>query len=93
MQNIQDLMRSSEAVFVDVRSEMEFDMEHIKGAKNIPLEEVLSRKDEIDSLGRPLIFYCRSGNRSGMAVSLLKQAGLNDIYNGGGIDIVKMILS
>jgi phage shock protein E len=33
----------------------------------------------------PIVVYCRSGNRSGMAMSLLKQAGLSEVYNGGGL--------
>jgi phage shock protein E len=35
---------------------------------------------------KPIIAYCRSGNRSGMAVSMLKQAGITDVINGGGLD-------
>jgi phage shock protein E len=33
----------------------------------------------------PIVAYCRSGARSGMAVSLLKQSGINEVYNGGGL--------
>ncbi|MFM6915907.1 MAG: rhodanese-like domain-containing protein [Aquirufa sp.] len=33
----------------------------------------------------PIVVYCRSGNRSGMAQMLLKQAGLTEVYNGGGL--------
>ena len=92
MQTIQDIIHEPGASFIDVRSEMEFDTDHIAGAINIPLELVLSKKDEIASLPRPLVLYCRSGNRSGMAVSLLKQAGLSDLYNGGGIELLRMML-
>jgi len=31
------------------------------------------------------VVYCRSGNRSGMAMNLLKQAGVSEVYNGGGL--------
>jgi phage shock protein E len=31
----------------------------------------------------PIVAYCRSGARSGMAVSLLKQSGINEVINGG----------
>jgi phage shock protein E len=33
----------------------------------------------------PIVVYCRSGNRSGMAMNLLKQAGLTEVFNGGGL--------
>ena len=35
---------------------------------------------------KPIIAYCRSGNKSGMAVSMLKQAGITDAVNGGGLE-------
>jgi len=34
----------------------------------------------------PIVLYCRSGNRSGMAMGLLKQAGLIDVYNEGALE-------
>jgi phage shock protein E len=34
---------------------------------------------------KPIVVYCRSGNRSGMAVNILGQNGVNEVYNGGGI--------
>ena len=33
----------------------------------------------------PIVAYCRSGSRSGIAVSILKQRGINEVYNGGGL--------
>jgi phage shock protein E len=34
--------------------------------------------------------YCLSGARSGVAVSLLKQTGIAEVYNAGGIgDILR----
>ncbi len=38
---------------------------------------------------KPLLLYCRTGNRSGMAVSILKQHGINDAINAGGLVDVK----
>jgi phage shock protein E len=35
---------------------------------------------------KPIIAYCRSGNRSGIAVSMLKQACIVDVMNGGALD-------
>lgn len=71
---------------VDVRSPQEFAGEHFPGAINIPLEEVQEKVNDFKEIPKPIIAYCRSGNRSGMAVSMLKQAGITDAVNGGGLD-------
>lgn len=83
----------SNGTFVDVRSPQEFQADHIYKALNIPLEQVANRIDEFKQMATPIIAYCRSGNRSGMAVSILKQNGIDNVFNGGGIDEVKQKLS
>ena len=74
------------ATIVDVRTPDEFAGQHIPGAINIPLDEVAQRINELKELPKPIIAYCRSGNRSGMAVAILKQNGIAEAVNGGGID-------
>lgn len=77
----------ADATIVDVRTPEEFAGGAIEGAINIPLSELSERKHEIKELGNsPVIFYCRSGNRSGAAVSLLEKQGYYKVYNGGSID-------
>ncbi len=73
------------ATILDVRTPEEFAGSHYPGAINIPLNELPQRLDEIKEMKQPIVAYCRSGNRSGMAVSILKQNGLTDVYNGGGL--------
>lgn len=73
------------ATVVDVRTPEEFNGEHFAGAINIPLNEIQTRLDEFKSMQQPIVLYCRSGNRSGMATSLLKQHGISEVYNGGGL--------
>ncbi|MFT3747433.1 MAG: rhodanese-like domain-containing protein [Agriterribacter sp.] len=70
------------AVIVDVRTAAEFRSGHIKGAINIPLDEVKSRAAELKKKDKPVITCCRSGNRSGIAKSMLALAGV-ECYNGG----------
>ena len=71
---------------VDVRSPQEFEGEHFPGAINIPLEQVQQKVNNFKEMPKPIIAYCRSGNKSGMAVSMLKQAGITDAVNGGGLE-------
>jgi len=93
MNTIKELVKNPSTILVDVRSPWEFEMDHIPGAKNIPLEDVLYNVDEFKSFKSPVVLYCRSGNRSGMAVSILKQNGVTEVYNGGGLDDVQILLN
>ena len=71
---------------VDVRSPQEFKVEHFQSANNIPLEQVSQKVNDLKEMPNPIIAYCFSSNRSGMAVSVLKQAGITDAVNGGGLE-------
>lgn len=71
------------AVILDVRTKEEYNDGHIKGSKNIALQSLNTKIDEIKKWNKPIIACCRSGMRSAQATSILKQ---NDIecINGGG---------
>ena len=91
---LKEIVKNATTKFVDVRSEMEFKMGHIKGAVNIPLDQFQHRYVEIKGLGQdPVVFYCRSGNRSGQAVTYLRQRGFDNIYNGGAMEDVQYSLN
>ena len=68
------------ALIVDVRTPGEFNSGHIKGSINIPLGTIQSKTAELKK-----ITCCRSGNRSGMAKSMLEGAGIT-CFNGGAWD-------
>ena len=70
------------AVIVDVRTPDEFNAGHIKGSKNIPLQTLQNRWEELRDLNKPVITVCQSGMRSGNARSFLEQKGLK-VINGG----------
>ena len=82
---IDEILKSGNYALVDVREPMELMMDgEIEGANNIPMGELESRKDEVLNLGKPVVVFCRSGNRSAKALEYLTQQGLKDGYNGGG---------
>ena len=83
--SLADVLQSGNYALIDVREPMELEMDgNIEGATNIPLGEVEDRKEEILSIEKPVILFCRSGNRSGKALEFLNAQGLKDGYNGGG---------
>lgn len=61
-----------EAQWIDVRSTSEFAAGHVRGAVNIPLEELETRLDDI-SHERAVLLICQSGKRAAMAADLLEQ--------------------
>lgn len=83
--SLADVLQAGNYALIDVREPMELEMDgNIEGAVNIPLGEVEDRKDEILSIEKPVVLFCRSGNRSGKALEYLNSQGLQDGYNGGG---------
>ena len=76
------------AVIVDVRTPGEFKSGHIKGALNIPVDQIRGQSAELKKKGKPVITCCRSGSRSGMAKSILDSAGI-ECYNGGAWDSLR----
>ena len=66
------------AQLVDVRADHEWETGHLPGAVHIPLAELPQHLEEIDK-DRPVIFYCRGGNRSSMATAALAEAGYDAV--------------
>mgnify|MGYP001581186508 FL=1 len=79
------------ALFIDVRSEMEFlFVGHPVGAIMIPWNDgpeweinphFVAHVKKAASVDRPIILICRSGNRSKDAGAALEQAGFSEVYN------------
>jgi rhodanese-related sulfurtransferase len=72
------------ATLVDVRRPYEFEGGHLPGAVNIEMNELARHSEEIPR-NRPVVFYCRSGNRSSMAVDAFREAGYDAHNIDGGI--------
>jgi len=68
---------------IDVRTPAEFAEGHLAGALNVPLQDLARQLGKIKR-NQPVMLYCRSGNRSGMALQQLRSAGYADLYNLGG---------
>ncbi|RXK47632.1 rhodanese-like domain-containing protein [Aquirufa rosea] len=82
---MQELINNPKTSVVDVREVGEYMQGHYEGAINIPLGTIPNQIDKFKSMEGPIIVYCRSGNRSGMAQNILKQMGIPEVYNGGGL--------
>lgn len=81
-ENVKDFTDRN-AVIIDVRTVGEFQQGHIKNSKNIPLNILSTKINEIKKLNKPVIVCCQSGMRSGQAAGILKSKGI-EVMNGGG---------
>lgn len=68
------------ALIVDVRSPQEFKSGHAKGSKNIPLQSLNSKINQLK--GKEVIVVCKSGMRAGQAKSILTNNGIT-CHNAG----------
>ena len=76
------------AYLVDVRTASEFSGSAIKGSVNIPLDKIASQIAKFKDK-KNIIVFCRSGNRSSQAKSILQRNGITNVINGGSFGNVK----
>lgn len=67
---------------VDVRTPAEFAEGSVKGATNIPLDEVEHQIDKFKGK-KNIVVFCRSGSRSSQAKTVLEKNGFSNVTNGG----------
>jgi glyoxylase-like metal-dependent hydrolase (beta-lactamase superfamily II)/rhodanese-related sulfurtransferase len=71
---------------LDVRQPGEHEALRVEGALSIPLGQLPARMDELPR-DRPVLVHCKSGYRSMTAVSLLRRAGFEHVFDvPGGMD-------
>jgi len=79
-----DYIQSGQYSLLDVRTSAEFNAGHLPGALHIPVDALALHLSLIHELQRPIIIYCHSGHRSGIAVEFLQQHNIEGAINGGG---------
>ena len=81
------LSNRENAIFLDIRDDGEYGGEHIPEAIHITIRQLPDRIAELNKhKDCPVIAYCRSGNSSNGAGSVLKKHGFENVYNlSGGI--------
>ncbi len=87
------LYKSGKAVFIDVRSNSQFQLGHIEGALSIPGSQLVRRFAEVPP-GKAVITYCACSaeQSSGRAATELLQHGVKDVFalKGGIIEWKKL---
>ncbi len=76
---------SQAEIFVDVRTDEEWQTEHLNGAVHLDLAKI--QQGQLPDLPKdaPIALYCRSGNRAGQAMQILQKNGFTNVRNAGGL--------
>ncbi|WP_342495921.1 rhodanese-like domain-containing protein [Bacillus sp. FSL K6-0994] len=73
-------LKSKDQQLIDVRSPVEFQTNHIKGFRNIPLPQLKERVSQLEK-NEEIYVICQSGMRSMQAAKILKKQGFTHITN------------
>jgi hydroxyacylglutathione hydrolase/adenylyltransferase/sulfurtransferase len=76
---VAELLAEQPIQLIDVRQDYEWAAGRIGGARHLELTELAAQAATIER-DRPVVFYCRSGARSGMAADAFAEAGF-DAHN------------
>jgi len=73
---------NNDGVVIDIRSSDAFARGHIVNAKNIPQDELDAKMSQIDKFkSKPIVAVCDTGMTSTKAVTALRNAGFESVYN------------
>ena len=74
--SVEELKNEEKPYILDVRTIEEYNLSHIDGAINIPLDELRENLKKLDK-SKEIVVHCHSGLRSYLACRILKQKGYN----------------
>ena len=77
-------LAESGAQLIDVRRPSEWESGRIEGARHIEINDVAGQAESI-SRDVPVVFYCRSGNRSALVAAAFRGDGWEAYNLAGGI--------
>jgi rhodanese-related sulfurtransferase len=84
-----EIIREGDVQVVDVRAAEEHEAGHIAGDRHIPFDLLKQEVGTLDS-DRPVLLYCRGGERSATAAEALRASGWNaNSIEGGLLDWVE----
>lgn len=82
LEDVPDVCKKDNVTLLDVRTKAEYSRGHMEGFKNIPVDELREKLEEIEK-DRPVYVICQSGLRSYIAARILAGNGY-DVYNFSG---------
>ena len=83
LEDVDRLPRDGSVTLLDTRTAGEYSYGHINGFKNIPVDELRERLNEVEK-GKPVYVICQSGLRSYIASRILEGNGFESYNFAGG---------
>lgn len=78
---------------IDVREPYELEIDGtVPKAINIPLAQIPEKIEDLKEMQKPIVIFCKSGNRASSALNFLHENSVDKIFNGGGFTDVKELL-
>jgi rhodanese-related sulfurtransferase len=81
---VEEVVAMSDAQLVDVREAYEHEAGHIPGSRNVEVTELTAAAESLDK-SKPVVFYCRSGDRSTMPAEAYRASGWDAYTLDGGL--------
>jgi rhodanese-related sulfurtransferase len=81
---LKELLNDKNKQYIDVRTPGEYKGIHIKGFKNIPLNQITQKAEKELNKDKEVIVICQSGMRSQQASKALKKLGFTNVTNVKG---------
>lgn len=82
-----EIMQEKDYLIIDVRTKEEYSESHVKGAINIPYDEI--NKDSDIPKDKTIFVYCKSGARSKIAYTTLKELNF-EVYDLGAFNSIDL---
>lgn len=92
LEDLESLPRDGSVTLLDVRTPVEFGRGHIEGFRNIPVDDLRQRIQEIEQ-GKPVYVICQSGMRSYIATRILAGYGFDSYNFSGGFRFYDGVIS
>ena len=86
---IESIKKDENAILLDVRSKEEYELSHIEGSVNIPVDELRSKLTSLDK-SKKLYLICLSAIRSYIGCRILTQRGYKCAHLAGGLGIFEL---
>jgi rhodanese-related sulfurtransferase len=81
---VAEMLEAGDAQVIDVREGYEHDAGHIPGSQHIEVTDLTAAAERLDR-DRPVVFYCRSGDRSTMPAEAYRASGWDAYTLEGGL--------
>ena len=92
LEDMDKVSKDKSVVLLDVRTVGEFNRGHMDGFKNIPVDELRERINEVEK-GKPVYLICQSGLRSYIASRILEGNGYETYNFSGGFRFYDAVIN